>query len=113
MCLFNYSVIYHQAKTFHNLNLQDSSKRMDQKPNYKLSETMYSLAYVRTAKRFHKALYMVASIAKANDANCNVTPALSIAVTFHYASHVLEPKWVILVFSWQLCTKRLKTTTTE
>ena len=30
MSLFNYSAIYHQAKTFHNLNLQDSSKRMDQ-----------------------------------------------------------------------------------
>ena len=75
---------------------------------------MYSPAYVRTAKRFHKGLYMVASIAKANGVNFNVTPALSIAVTFHYnASHVLEPKWVILVFSWQLCTKRLKTSTTE
>ena len=70
---------------------------------------MYSPAYVRTAKRFHKALYMVASIAKANDVNCNVTPALSIAGTFDYnASHVLEPKWMIQVFSWQLCTKRLK-----
>lgn len=56
----------------------------------------------------------MASIAKANDVNCNVTPALSIAGTFDYnASHVLEPKWMIQVFSWQHCAKRLETSTTE